>query len=132
MGYERADPKLSMDIEKSEVETYITLNEKRAEKGQEAIDFTMIKNPADLPMNPQAIQAWQNMQRGGSPFGDTGDMYGEDDEGGGDFGEEEGEAGDGNGDFGEDDSGNGWGDMQEQAGDMGKSLNRRGVVRIVV
>jgi hypothetical protein len=83
-------------------------------------------------MNPHAVQMAMNEQQGG-PFG--GDM-GEDD--GGDFGEEESEAGDENGgadengDFGEDDNGNGWGDIQQQAGNMGKSLNRRGVVRIVV
>jgi hypothetical protein len=127
IGYEKADPKLSMDIDKNEVETYKTIDEKREEKGLEPFN----KSWSQVPMNPHAVQMAINEQ--GGPFG--GDM-GEDD--GGDFGEEKGDAGyenggtDENGDFGEDDGGNGWGDMQEQAGNMGKSLNRRGVVRIVV
>jgi hypothetical protein len=71
VGYEKDDPKLTLETDREEVGTWITLNEKRAEKGHEALDITKIKNPADLPMNPQAIQAWQHLQQqAGSPFGD--------------------------------------------------------------
>jgi hypothetical protein len=130
VGYEKDDPKLVMDIDKSEVGTYKSLNEKRAEKGQEALDFTKIKNPADLPMNPQAIQVWQNMQQRGSPFGgDMGGMDGEEDESGGDFGEENE-----NSEAGADDEA--WGELEDQQGEGGaiveKSLAKKRIVRIVI
>ena len=65
VGYERDDPKVILDMDKEEVASYKSLNEKREEKGYKALDFTEIKNPADLPMNPQVIQAWQGVQQGG-------------------------------------------------------------------
>jgi hypothetical protein len=132
VGYERDDPKLTLDIDKGEVETYKSLNEKRAEKGQEALDLTSIKNPADLPMNPHVIQAWQSMQQGGdSPFGDMGGM----DEGGGDFGEEGADAADAE-DDGNKADGEAWGELENRQKEGGttveKSLAKRRVVRIVV
>lgn len=66
VGYERDDPKVILDMDKEEVASYKTLNEKREEKGYKVLDFTEIKNPADLPMNPQVIQAWQGVQQGGN------------------------------------------------------------------
>jgi hypothetical protein len=128
VGYEKDDPRLMMEIDKSEVETYTSLNEKRAEKGQEALDLRKIKNPADLPMNPQVIQAWQSLQQGGSPFGgDMGDM-GDEDEGSGDFGKE-----DENSDIGADNDV--WGELEDQHEEGGgtvveKSLAKKRVVRI--
>jgi hypothetical protein len=131
VGYERDDPKLTLDIDKGEVETYKSLNEKRAEKGQEALDLTSIKNPADLPMNPHVIQAWQSMQQGGdSPFGDMG--------GGGDFGQDD-EDEDG-GDDAEDDENNAddeaWGKLENRQKEGGatveKSLAKKRVMRIVI
>jgi hypothetical protein len=133
VGYEKDDPHLVMEIDKSEMETYKSLNEKRAEKGQEALDFTKIKNPADIPMNPQAIQAWQSLQGGGmgSPFG--GDM-GEDGEG-----DEEDESGAAEESPEEaDDDESGWDELGAQHGEgkktVEKSLSgkRRKVVRIVL
>lgn len=66
VGYERDDPKVILDMDKEEVSSYKTLNEKREEKGLKAIDFNEVKNPADLPMNPQVIQSWQGVQQGGN------------------------------------------------------------------
>ena len=91
VGYERDDPKMMLDIDKSEVESYKTLNEKRAEKGMKPIDFEKVKNPADIPLNSYTVQLFQGQQQGGSsPFGDMGGM-GDEGEGGtegGDFGQD--------------------------------------------
>ena len=128
VGYEKDDPKLTYEIDRDEVSTWKALNEKRAEKGQDALDFTKIKNPADLPMNPQAIQAWQALQQqSGSPFGDMGE--------GGDFGpdDENRETGE-EAETGADDEA--WGELEEQQGEGGatveKSLAKKRIVRIVV
>ena len=72
VGYERDDPKIILDMDKEEVASYKTLNEKREEKGLKAIDFNEVKNPADLPMNPQVIQSWQGVQQGGNDMGSDG------------------------------------------------------------
>jgi hypothetical protein len=64
VGYEKDDPKPVSDLDRVEVDTWKALNEKRAERGLESLDLTKIKNPADLPMNPQVIQAWQSLQQG--------------------------------------------------------------------
>ena len=72
IGYERDDPKVILDMDKEEVASYKTLNEKREEKGLKAIDFNEVKNPADLPMNPQVIQSWQGVQQGCDETGDNG------------------------------------------------------------
>lgn len=78
VGYERDDPKVILDMDKEEVSSYKTLNEKREEKGLKAIDFNEVRNPADLPMNPQVIQSWQGVQQGGEEIGTEGigDMEG--------------------------------------------------------
>jgi hypothetical protein len=148
IGYEKDDPKLMLELIKGEVETVIALNEKRIEMGHEAIDVTKIKNPADLPMNPHIIQAWQALQGagdgtgGGSPFdmGDDDFEEGGDEEGagageaGGAEGEDAGEgSGGGKNDEGEEGSA-GWGDIEEQRGGaVRKSLGGQGEpVRIVV
>jgi hypothetical protein len=141
VGYEKDDPKLTLETDREEVGTWKALNEKRAEKGQEALDFTKIKNPADLPMNPQAIQAWQSLQQQGSnPFGDMGGMddmveggdFGQDDEGS-DFGEGSGTDAEG-GETGADNEA--WGELENQQGESGvtveKSLAKKRIVRIVV
>lgn len=64
IGYERDDPKVVLDMDKEEIASYKSLNEKRKERGYKTLDFTKIKNPADLPMNPQVLQAWQGLQQG--------------------------------------------------------------------
>jgi len=107
VGYEMDDIKLMTDIDKAELDSWKTLNEKRLEKGVEPLDMGAIKNPADLPMNVQAVQLWQSQQgmgggMGGSPF----DM--DDDDG---FGDDAGEGeGMDEGDADEPQSGD-WGDL---------------------
>jgi hypothetical protein len=148
VGYEKDDPRLTFEIDREEVGTWKALNEKRAEKGHDDLDFTKIKNPADLPMNPQAIQAWQHLQQqAGSPFGNMGDMagmggmddmgedgdFGQDDEGG-DFGE----GGETDKEGGETEADDGaWGELEGRQREGGaatveKSLAKKRVVRIVI
>lgn len=83
IGYEKDDLKAIVDIDKSEVEAYKTLNEKRVERGLEKLDAEW----ADIPLNPQAVQLFQSAQAqqqddgggeegGGDAWGD----YSEDEE----------------------------------------------------
>ena len=58
VGYEKDDPKAIVDIDKSEIEAYKTLNEKREEKGMKKLDADW----ADIPLNPQAVQLFQAAQ----------------------------------------------------------------------
>lgn len=85
VGYERDDPKQVLDLDKGEVESYKTLNEKRKEKGLKPLDYDF----ANIPLNPQAIQAFQSVQtqQQGGGMEDISD--GEEMEGA-DFGEENG------------------------------------------
>jgi hypothetical protein len=122
VGYERDDPKQILDVDKGEVDSYKTLNEKREEKGLKPLDYDW----ADIPMSPQATQLFQGSQMGGG-MEDMGDMDGE---GEGDFGED-GEAPEESApDFG--DSGN------EEGGKLApesteKSLSRQGnTIRITI
>jgi hypothetical protein len=141
VGYEKDDPKLTSDLDRVEVDTWKTLNEKRAEKGAEPIDITKVKNPADLPMNVQAVQLWQSQQgmvgMGGgsdSPF-DTGDDDFEEDAGGE---EEEGEEESGGSEQSESETesagDNDWNEIETEhgGGAIKKSLGSRGAVRIVI
>jgi len=131
-GYERDDIRMMADIDKAELDTWKTLNEKRLEKGAEPLDMAAITNPADLPMSPQAVQLWQAAQGagggGGSPF----------DSEGGDFGEGDGEgAGDPEGLGGEGEpQGEGWGGIEAAGGGaVEKSLgrnNKNNAVRVTV
>ena len=112
------------------MDTWKALNEKRAEKGAEPIDISKVKNPADLPMNPQVIQAWQSLRQqqgmggGESPF-DMGDEDVEEDAGGGEEEEEQEPEG-----VGED----GWDEIDAPHGGavVKKSLGGRGAIRIVI
>ncbi len=90
VGYERDDPKQILDLDKGEVESYKTLNEKRKEKGLKPLDYDF----ADIPLNPQAVQAFQSAQAQEQGSGME-DMDGGDAMESADFGEEDGE------DFGE-------------------------------
>ncbi|GHU65027.1 hypothetical protein FACS189447_03230 [Spirochaetia bacterium] len=136
VGYEKDDPRLTMDIDKSEVDNYKSIDEKRIEKGLKPFD----KPWAQVPLNPYVVQLLgQENQGGGSPFGDMGDD--EDSEGGDETGEEsedEGEeAGEDGNIKGDDDNkgGSGWDNIEQQqgeGGDVEKSLNRKGVVRIFI
>ena len=95
VGYEKDDPKAIVDIDKSEVEAYKTLNEKREEKGMKKLDAEW----ADIPLNPQAVQLFQSaqaqQQQGGDMGGSDDDSWGDyqgaimgDDAEAGDFGSE--------------------------------------------
>jgi len=90
VGYERDDPQQILDLDKGEVESFKTLNEKRQERGLKPLDLTEIKNPADIPQSPQTVQLFQHAQQGGmmggmdGGFGEDGDgMEDEAPEGGG-------------------------------------------------
>lgn len=150
IGYEKDDLKLVSDIDKSEMETWKSLNEKRAEKGSESVDITKVKNPADLPMNVQAVQLWLGLQRiagggmgGGSPFNMTDDDFDAEDAGGGknaeDGGEIEPPEGDGEEGVGTEpdgeSGGGGWDEIEARhGGAVSKSLGSRrdAAVRIVI
>jgi len=64
-GYERDDPKQVLELAKTAVESFKTLNEARVEQGLPEIDLSKTKNPADVPLNPQAVQMFQAAQQGG-------------------------------------------------------------------
>jgi hypothetical protein len=137
VGYEKDDAKLVSDIDKSEVDTWKTLNEKRAEKGVDPIDLTTVKNPADLPMNVQAVQLWQSQQgmsMGGedSPFDMTDEDFDEEEgEEGGEAGQQKAEPRAGSED--ESTGGDGWDEIEAQhGGAIKKSLGIRDTVRIVI
>jgi hypothetical protein len=130
VGYERDDPKLTFEIMKGEVESVKALNEKRSEMGLEALDITKIKNPADLPMNPQVIQAWQSLQgMGGGMGGD--DPFGDESEE--EASQESGEEG-GAGPEAEDEAGGGeWDEIEEKhGGAIKKSLSSKDMLRITI
>jgi hypothetical protein len=143
VGYERDDPKLSLDLDEGELRSWKTLNEKRAEKGSEPIDLTKVKNPADLPMNVQAVQLWQSQQQGGmggmDGFGmgdddEDADFDDEDEEAGADEGGAGGEEGEGGSAPPEDAGDSGWDEIEAQhGGAVNKSMSgQRGMVRIVI
>jgi hypothetical protein len=71
VGYERDDPKETVEIDKLEIDSYKTLNEKREERGLKALPDKW----ANIPLNPQAVQLYNNSQMGGG-MEDMGDMDG--------------------------------------------------------
>ena len=120
-GYEKDSPKIITEIDKSEIETWKTLNEKRIEKGAQPIDFSKVENPADLPMNGQVVQIWQTQkaQSGmGGGLEDSGDFddecFEEDFDEGGETADDEA-----------------WGEIEE-GGEVNKSLGAAQAVRVVV
>jgi hypothetical protein len=130
VGYERDDPQQILELDKGEVDSYKTLNEKRKEKGLKPLDMTEIKNPADIPMSPQAVQLFQSAQSGGG----MGDMGG--------FGDDMGAEGGAEGEQPENDTAapddEAWGAIEDSAGTeqpegAEKSLTRSGdTIRIVI
>jgi hypothetical protein len=129
VGYERADPKLTVEIDKEEVGTWKSIDEKRIEKGEEPYN----KPWSQVPLNPYVLQLMG--QENAGPFG--GGMGEE----GGEFGEEEyGEKEENNEEDTGEEGGNGpgWDELEEQQGDgdaegpVEKSLNRWRFMRIVV
>lgn len=82
VGYERDDPKQILDLTKTELESFKTLNEVRKEKGLKPIEADWADK---CPANPQFVQMYQAAQ-----MDDGGGMEDMDDgEEGGDFGGEE-------------------------------------------
>jgi len=133
IGYEKDDLKLVSEIDREEIGSWKTLNEKRREKGLEDIDLTTVKNPADIPQSPQTVQMWQGLQQsagmGGSPFGmtdDEGFEEGEDMEGDESEGSENDAAQAENGDN------IGWDEIEAQGGAVEKSMANKKIIRIVV
>jgi hypothetical protein len=61
VGYEKDDPREVLEIDKGEVESYKSLNEKREEKGLKKMDADW----ANIPMNSYAVQLYQGTQMGG-------------------------------------------------------------------
>ena len=128
VGYEKDDPKLILDIDKIEVDTYKSIDEKRAEKGLEPFN----QKWSQVPLSPQVTQMVMAEQAGGSPFGDMGDTdeedFDESDEEEEETGEDEGEEPDSGGNV------PGWDEMeQQQNGEAAeKSLYKKSVVRIVI
>jgi hypothetical protein len=126
VGYERDDPRLALEIDKSEVGTWKTIDEKRVEKGEKPF-----KKPwSEIPLNPYVIQLMGQEQSG--MFGGGG-MGGPD---GMDFGDEEAGEGETEDTVNEGDStGTGWDELeaqQQEGGEVEKSMSRKDIVRIVV
>jgi hypothetical protein len=131
VGYEKDDLKLVSDIDHKEVGTWKTVNEKRLEKGMEPIDMNKVDNAADLPMNPQIVQLYQNAKQGGG-FGMSDEGFADDDYTGGDE-YQEGSDENENGETGSADNENGWDLLAMQRGSVNKSLSeRKNTVRIVI
>jgi hypothetical protein len=130
IGYEKDDPKEVLEIDKGEVDSYKTLNEKREEKGLKALDYEW----ADIPMSMQAVQLFSNanMNSGMEDMGDMGmeGMGGTDDEEG--FTDEDDDADDFGESGGAKDNGGDFGNSENEGSGVEKSLNRKDFVRIVV
>ncbi|MGI5085856.1 hypothetical protein [Treponema putidum] len=56
VGYERSDPRLTLDIDKNEIETYKTIDEKRTEKGLKPFN----EKWSSVPLNQQVVQIFQS------------------------------------------------------------------------
>ncbi len=83
VGYERDDPKQILDLTKTELESFKTLNEVRKEKGLKPIEADWADK---CPANPQFVQMYQSAQMDG---GGMEDPDAAEDEEGADFGGEE-------------------------------------------
>jgi hypothetical protein len=131
VGYEKDDARLTADVDREEIGSWKTIDEKRMEKGEEPFN----KPWSQVPLNPYVIQLLNQEQAG--PFGGGG-MEGEFGEGGEEEYEEEageneepGEEGGGEGPGWEEmKNGEGGADGEDESVD--KSLNKRNFVRIVV
>ena len=98
VGYERDDPKQIVDLAKSELESFKTLNEIRKEKGLKPIDADWADK---CPANPQLVQMYQaaqmddggmeDMEEGEDGAEEGADFGGGESDEGGDFGSDENE-----------------------------------------
>lgn len=128
VGYEKDDPRLKMEIDKNEVDTYKSIDEKRSEMGLEPFN----KKWSGVTLNPYVIQLLQSEEDGvGGMFGgDDEDMEGgEDNPDDENIDDIEGDNGNGGGD-------SGWDDIETQQNGGGKplekSINKRRFLRIEV
>lgn len=85
VGYERDDPKQILDLTKTELESFKTLNEVRKEKGLKPIEADWADK---CPANPQFVQMYQSAQMDGGGMEDP-DAAEDEGEEGADFGGEE-------------------------------------------
>ena len=74
VGYERDDPKAILDLTKTELETYKTVNEVRKEKGLKPLEA---KWADACPANPQFVQMYQAEAMNADDGGGMEDMDGE-------------------------------------------------------
>ena len=86
IGYEKNDVKLVLDLDKGEIESYKTIDEKRKEKGLPPFNEKWSK----VPLNAQAVQMYQSEQEGAAGGG----MIDEDEDVPPDFDDEGAAAGD--------------------------------------
>lgn len=73
VGYERDDPKAILDLTKTELETFKTVNEVRKEKGLKPLES---KWADSCPANPQFVQMYQAETMNADEGEDMGDMEG--------------------------------------------------------
>lgn len=83
VGYEKENPQELVQLAKSELEAYKTVNEVRKEKGLKPLES---KWADAVPANPQLVQMYQSEQSQAMMGGDGGDEFAEDEE---DFTEDE-------------------------------------------
>ncbi|QEJ94645.1 phage portal protein [Treponema phagedenis] len=89
VGYEKSDSRLVLEIDRSEVETFKTIDEKRIEKGLEPFNESW----STVPLNPQVVQILQSekQQDAGGMFGGMGGIIDDEEHNEGDDEQNEGD-----------------------------------------
>lgn len=77
VGYEKEDPQALVQLAKSELEAYKTVNEIRKDKGLEPLKAEWAD---EVPANPQLVQLYQAAQAQSMAGGDEGDEFAEDED----------------------------------------------------
>ena len=77
VGYEKEDPQALVQLAKSELDAYKTLNEVRKDKGLEPIKAEWADS---VPANPQFVQLYQAAQAQSMAGGDEGDEFADDED----------------------------------------------------
>ena len=125
IGYERDDPKLTTEIDKEEVGTWKSIDEKRIEKGLDPFD----KAWSQVPLNPYVIQLLSQEQQQNSPFGDgMGDDMDMEDFDGEENPDDEEESGEEGGEA----DGSGWDEIEKQQSAKVEKAIGKDFVRIIV
>jgi hypothetical protein len=89
VGLEAEDEKAKIDLYKTKIESYMTINEIRKEEGLEPLTDSY----ADVVLNVQGVQIYQSQQAGGGMGGDAGGPGGQEEGQPGIEGQEEQDAG---------------------------------------